>query len=155
MCGRLAMTDIPWNELARLWMSDAELADTQHADGWRSQIAETLEELHAVQPRFNVAPTQEVLTISSGWARGYDSDPPANSHPSPMRWGPLPPCSPDPRVDARLTHAPRQTPSALPTFTPAPAAQRTPAPPRRRLGWAPHGLAPLAPRPSRPQGGAV
>ncbi|MEM1348696.1 MAG: hypothetical protein AAGI01_09090, partial [Myxococcota bacterium] len=83
MCGRLAMTDIPWNELARLWMSDVELADKERAEGWRAQIAQTLEELHGIQPRFNIAPTQDVLTISSGWAKGHDSDPRDNHHVSP------------------------------------------------------------------------
>jgi putative SOS response-associated peptidase YedK len=114
MCGRLAMTDIPWADLAPLWMTPDELSDGDVVI--RETIAAELAAAYTSPPRYNVAPTQDLLTVTSGRASGELGDPRDNHQVRPMRWGLIPRRAAKARAGARHFNARSESAHATAAF---------------------------------------
>ena len=87
MCGRYSLTD-----------SSAELAQRFEFEFESGR--------EAVQQRFNIAPTQQVLTVVSGEVRQA----------SLMRWGLIPPWAKDASIGSRMINARAETVAEKPAF---------------------------------------
>ncbi len=97
MCGRFVLVD--WYGVEQRF--DLPEADLRHISERYSEMGE------APYPRYNIAPTQEVLAVRS------DGD--AN-HAEMMRWGLVPSWAKDPKIGNRMINARSETLSERPSF---------------------------------------
>ena len=97
MCGRFALID--WDGIAqRFLLSDAKFA----------LLLERFEEAGGSRgPRYNIAPTQEVLTVTN------DGD---HNRAEMMRWGLVPSWARDPKIGSRMINARAETLAERPSF---------------------------------------
>ena len=105
MCGRLALTEMPWTYISELWLDGVEL-DAQDMPQMKGAVMHALDEhVAGFQPRYNIAPSQQILTIRSGRSLGQLGDPRDNYQVSMLRWGMIPSWAQQRNVGQRLINA--------------------------------------------------